>query len=109
MGGGFIIVPFMIILMRYDIHKAIGTSTAVIIFTSIGGIISYIINGWNIQGLPTYSIGYINILQLVVLAGLSIPMAQLGVKIAHRLPGQKLKYIFAALMFYIGLRMIGIL
>lgn len=108
-GGGFIIVPFMIILMRYDIHKAIGTSTAVIIFTSIGGIISYIINGWNIQGLPTYSIGYINILQLVVLAGLSIPMAQLGVKVAHRLPGQILKYIFAVLMFYIGLRMIGIL
>jgi uncharacterized membrane protein YfcA len=92
-GGGFIIVPFMIILMRYDIHKAIGTSTAVIIFTSIGGIISYIIAGWNIQGLPTYSIGYINILQWIVLAGLSIPMAQLGVKTAHKLPGHKLKYL----------------
>jgi uncharacterized membrane protein YfcA len=71
--------------------------------------VSYIVNGWNIQGLPIYSIGYINILQLVVLAGLSIPMAQLGVKVAHKLPGQKLKYIFSALMIYIGLKMIGIL
>ncbi len=107
-GGGFIIVPFMVIAMRYDIHKAIGTSTAVIVFTSIGGIISYIFNGIGVQALPQYSIGYVNLLQFIILAGASIPMAQIGVKAAHKLPSRKLNYIFIALMVLIGLEMIGI-
>ncbi|MBI5680045.1 MAG: sulfite exporter TauE/SafE family protein [Methanobacterium sp.] len=108
-GGGFIVVPFMVILMRYDIHKAIGTSTAVIVFTSIGGIISYIFNGWGMQGLPQYSLGYVNLLQLVLLAGASIPMAQIGVKTAHKLSSRKLNYIFVGLMILIGLKMIGVI
>lgn len=108
-GGGFIVVPFMVIAMGYDIHKAIGTSTAVIIFTSIGGIASYAFNGFGVQGLPQYSLGYINLLQFVVLAGASIPLAQLGVKAAHKLPARKLNYIFIALMVYVGLSMIGVI
>ncbi|MCZ3366555.1 MULTISPECIES: sulfite exporter TauE/SafE family protein [Methanobacterium] len=108
-GGGFIIVPFLVIAMGYDIHKSIGTSTAVIIFTSIGGIISYIFNGLGVPGLPQYSLGYINLLQFIILAGASIPMAQLGVKAAHKLPADKLNYIFIALLIYVGLNMIGII
>jgi uncharacterized membrane protein YfcA len=108
-GGGFIIVPFLVIAMGYDIHKLIGTSTAVIIFTSIGGIISYIFNGMGVPGLPQYSLGYVNILQFVILAGLSVPMAQLGVKVAHKLPADKLNYIFIALLVYVGLNMIGVI
>jgi uncharacterized membrane protein YfcA len=108
-GGGFIIVPFMVILMRYDIHKAIGTSTAVIVFVSIGGIISYIFNGLDVSGLPQYSLGYVNLLQLVLLAGASIPMAQIGVKVAHKLPSRNLNYIFVGLMILIGLKMIGVI
>ncbi len=108
-GGGFIIVPFMVMAMGYDIHKAIGTSTAVIIFTSIGGIISYIFNGLSVPGLPQYSLGYINLLQFVILAGASIPMAQLGVRAGHKLPARELNYIFIALLVYVGLNMIGII
>jgi hypothetical protein len=108
-GGGFIIVPFMALFMRCSMHEAIGTSTAVIVFTSIGGIISYIINGWGVAGLPPYSLGYINMLQLVLLAVTSIPMAQFGVRAAHSLPSKHLNYIFVVLLVYVGLRMIGIL
>ncbi|OEC88917.1 MULTISPECIES: sulfite exporter TauE/SafE family protein [Methanobacterium] len=108
-GGGFIIVPFLVIAMGYDIHKSIGTSTAVIIFTSIGGIISYIFNGLGVPGLPQYSLGYINLLQFIILAVASIPMAQLGVKAAHKLPADKLNYIFIALLIYVGLNMVGII
>ena len=107
-GGGFIMVPFMAIFMRYSMHEAIGTSTAVIVFTSIGGIISYIFNGWGVYGLPLYSIGYVNLLQFIFLAGTSIPTAQLGVKAAHRLPSKQLNYIFVVMLVYIGLKMIGI-
>ena len=102
-------VPILIILMGFGAHKAVGTSSAVIIFTSIGGIVAYILSGVNATGLPPYSIGYINLLQLVLLAGASIPMAQMGVKVSHKLPEKQLKYIYMVVMFYIGLKMIGIL
>ncbi|MCE7697719.1 MAG: sulfite exporter TauE/SafE family protein [Methanobacterium paludis] len=108
-GGGILMVPILIILMGFGAHKAVGTSSAVIIFTSIGGIVAYILGGMNATGLPPYSVGYINILQLVLLAGASIPMAQVGVKVSHKLPEKQLKYIYIALMFYIGLKMIGVL
>ncbi len=103
-GGGVLIVPVMVLALKFDIHKAIGTSTAVMIFTSIGGVISYIVNGLNASGLPPYSLGYVNILQWMCLAGTSIPMAQLGVKVAHKLPSKQLKYIFAVVKIYMGLR-----
>ncbi|MEN4017527.1 MAG: sulfite exporter TauE/SafE family protein [Methanobacterium sp.] len=108
-GGGFIIVPFMVILMKYGIHKSIGTSTAVIVFTSTGGIISYVFNGIGVYGLPPYSLGYVNLLQFAILACTSIPIAQLGVKISHNLPSKQLNYIFTIILIYVGLKMMGII
>ena len=81
---------------------------AMMIFTSIGGTISYMLDGLNVSGLPPYSIGYVNLLQWILLAGTSVPMAQVGVRAAHRLPAKKLKYIFIAVMIYMALKMIGV-
>jgi uncharacterized protein len=107
-GGGIILIPILVLLMDFDMHKAVGTSTAVIIFTALGGIIAYIINGINILGLPPYSIGYINLIQLILLAGISTPMAQIGVKASHILPEKQLRYIYIVVMLYIALKMIGL-
>lgn len=107
-GGGVIMVPILNILLRFPIHKAIGTSTAFIVFASIGGIITYIFTGINTTGLPPYSIGYVNLVQLAALALTSIPMARLGVKAAHNLPDKKLRYMFAILLLYIALKMMGV-
>jgi uncharacterized protein len=107
-GGGVVLVPILIILMGFSMIKAVGTSTAVLIFTSLGGIIAYISNGVNVVGLPPFSVGYINIIQFIVLAIISVPMAQLGVKVSHNLPEKQLRYIFILVMFYIALKMIGI-
>lgn len=68
-GGGIVLIPIMVILLGFSMIEAVGTSTAVIILTSVGGIISYAFNGWAVPGLPEYSLGYINILQLVILTG----------------------------------------
>jgi len=107
-GGGVVMVPILNLLLRFPIHKAIGTSTAFIVFASIGGILTYIFTGMNATGLPSYSLGYVNLLQFAALAGTSIPMARIGVKAAHRLPDKELKYIFAALLIYIALKMMGV-
>lgn len=107
-GGGILIVPILIILMGFGAHKAVGTSSAVIIFTAVGGILTYIFTGMNTQGLPQYSVGYINMVQFLALSITSIPTAQLGVKASHKIPEKDLKYIYAALMIYIALKMIGV-
>jgi len=107
-GGGIVLVPILIFLMKFNIRTAIGTSTAVLVFTALGGVTSYIINGINVVGIPPYSIGYINLIQLVLLAGVSTPVAQLGVKASHKLPEKQLKYIYILVMMYISLKMVGL-
>jgi len=108
-GGGVILVPAMVIAMGFGMYQAIGTSSVTIAFNAVGGVIAYAINGWGVPGLPDYSLGYIDLLQFALLAGASIFTASWGVKVAHRLPAEKLKYIFVVLMVYIGLKMIGVL
>ncbi|SDN66243.1 hypothetical protein SAMN04488516_10464 [Desulfonauticus submarinus] len=107
-GGGVLMIPVMVLALRFDMHQAVGSSTALMIFASIGGILSYILNGLSVSGLPSYSLGYVNLLQWVLLAGTSVPMARVGVMVAHKLSPQKLKYLFIIVMIYMGLKMIGV-
>lgn len=107
-GGGVILVPVMIMIMGFGILQAVGTSSVAIALNSVGGIISYAVNGWGVPGLPPYSIGYINLLQFGLLAGASVITAQLGVRYAHRIPGELLRRIFIILMIIVGLDMLGI-
>lgn len=107
-GGGVLMIPIMVFFLKFKMHQAVGTSTALMIFTAVGGALSFLINGLGVQGLPPYSTGYLNWLQWILLAGCSIPMAIVGAKTAHLLPAKKLKYIFIAVMFYMGLKMTGL-
>jgi len=107
-GGGVLMIPIMIYFLKFKIHHAVGTSTALMIFTAIGGSLSFLINGLGVQGLPPYSTGYLNWLQWILLAGCSVPLAIVGAKTAHLLPAKQLKYIFIVVMFYMGLKMIGV-
>jgi len=108
LGGGVVAVPVMVLALKFKMHNAIATSLAMIIFTSTGGVVGYIINGLGIPNLPAYSIGYINLRTWLLLAVTSIGMAQVGAMTAHRLPAKQLRWIFIAVMFYVGLRMLGV-
>jgi uncharacterized membrane protein YfcA len=108
-GGGVILVPVMVIALGFGLFQAIGTSSVAIAFNAVGGIVAYIVNGIGVPGLPAYCLGYIDLLQFVLLAGTSIFSASWGVNAGHRLPEKWLKYIFVALMIYIGLKMIGLM
>jgi len=107
-GGGIVAVPVMTLALRFRMHNAVATSLGMMILTSAGGVIGYIINGLGVPDLPAYSIGYVNLQSWLLLAVTSIGMAQVGAITAHRLPAKQLKYIFIALMFYMGLKMLGL-
>ncbi len=107
-GGGVLVVPIMVLALKFKMHNAVATSLAMMIFTSIGGLIGYIINGLGVPNLPAYSIGYVNLPTWFVLAVTSVGMAQVGAITAHKLPAKQLRYIFIAVMFYMGPKMLGV-
>jgi hypothetical protein len=94
--------------LHFTMHRAVGTSLAMIIFTSFGGTIGYILNGLAVPNLPPFSLGYVNLPIWACLAVTSIPVAQLGARTAHQVHAQQLRYAFSALLLYIALRMIGL-
>jgi uncharacterized membrane protein YfcA len=106
--GGVLIIPILVVGLRFSMHMAIGTSTALMAIISVFATLYYAIYGLGVAGLPEYSIGYVNLLQFVLLAATSVPMAQVGAHIAHRIPGKQLKLIFIIVMVYMGIKMIGV-
>lgn len=107
-GGAILMIPVMVLALRFKMHTAIATSLAAMMFTSAGGIVGYIVNGLGAPDLPPYSLGYINLPAWLLLAATSVGMAQLGTVTAHRLPARQLRYFFVVVIFYMGLKMIGV-
>ena len=83
-GGGVVAVPILVLALRFKIHNAVATSLAIIFFKSIGGIVGYIVNGLDVQGLPDYSIGYVNLASGFLLIISSFILVQVGAVVAHR-------------------------
>ncbi|MDK9706004.1 MAG: sulfite exporter TauE/SafE family protein [Desulforhopalus sp.] len=104
-GGGTLSVPFML-WCNIKVHNAIGTSAAIGLPIAVAGTVGYIVGGWNAPGLPAYSIGYVSLPALVGIAAASVLTAPLGVKLAHSLPVDKLKKIFALLLFVVATKML---
>lgn len=103
LAGGSIFVPFL----RYttgDIHKAIGTSSALAWSLALSGGIGYILSGWNVTDLPSTNLGYIHVPALLCIAFTSMLIAPLGVRLSHALPVGVLKKVFAVLLYASAIR-----
>lgn len=107
-GGGVFLIVILTALLGFSLIEAIGTSSIFISLTAIGGFLSYVVSGWGVSTFP-YSIGYVSIINFLLIACFSVPMASLGAKYAHKVPQKKLKIIFSILVLYIALKMLGIL
>ncbi|MBA3011891.1 MAG: sulfite exporter TauE/SafE family protein [Proteobacteria bacterium] len=105
-GGGTLSVPFMV-WCNIPVHHAIGTSAAIGLPIAVAGTIGYLFNGWGLDALPAYSLGYINLPALLGIASVSVLTAPLGVKLAHSLPVDRLKQIFALLLYGVGTKMLA--
>ena len=106
LGGGALLVPVLVILLGYPIHRAVGTSSATLIFSSAGAVTGYIVAGWGMAGLPPWSAGYVNLPTAAILAVTTIPCARLGVRFAHSRSGRNLQVLFAGLLVVVGVSML---
>jgi uncharacterized membrane protein YfcA len=102
-GGGLFAVPFLI-WCNVSAKQAIGTATAISLPTSLLASLGFIWSGWN-QNLPAYSLGYIYLPALLVIASSSVLLAPLGAKLAHQLPTKTLKKIFALFLLILTVYM----
>lgn len=103
-GGGSMTVPFLV-WCNVGIHRAIGTSAAVGFPIAVAGAAGYIVNGLSAD-LPRYSLGFVYLPALVGVALASIVTAPFGARLAHSLPIDKLKKIFACLLIVMGTKML---
>lgn len=90
LGGGFLLIPALLIIFQKGIKQAFGTSLAVIT--------AYVIPGTIIHSL----LGHVNWLLAFFLALGVIPGAYLGAKVAMRLREQILQFAFGLFLIFIA-------
>ena len=94
-GGGFIMVPVMVYLLRMPMHVVVGTSLFQILFTCIDVTI--------MQAYTNHTVDFL--LALLLLLGSTIG-AQIGAKISKRLAGEQLKIFLAILVLLVMVKML---
>ena len=99
-GGGFITVPFLT-RANVRIHEAVATSAACGFPIALAGTAGYIVAGWNVA-LPAGTIGYIYLPALATVVAVSVLTAPLGAKAAHALSVDRLRRLFAMLLYVLA-------
>jgi hypothetical protein len=98
-GGGFIMVPVMVYMLRMPMHVVVGTSLFQILFTCIDVTI--------MQSYSNHTVDFVLALFLMVGSALG---AQLGAKISKNLKADQLKIILASLVLVVmGKMLYGLL
>ncbi len=102
-GGAAYITAYMK-LYGWSIHKAVGTATGFGPIIAIPAVFGYVAEGWRSSAGVPFSLGYVNLLGLVIIAPLTVLVAPLGVRVAHRLSRRTLEYAFVAFLLSVALR-----
>ncbi len=89
-GGGFIMVPVMVYMLRMPMHVVVGTSLFQILFTCINVTI--------MQAVTNYTVDLV--LALILLVGSTLG-AQVGAKLSGRLKADQLKILLASIVLLV--------
>jgi uncharacterized membrane protein YfcA len=103
-GGGTLVVP-LVSRGNVKFSQAIGTAAAVGFPIALSGVVGYVLNGLRATDLPPYSLGYVYLPALIGLTGAAMLAAPFGVRMAHRLPVDRLRMIFAVLLYVLAVKM----
>lgn len=93
-GGGFIIVPAMIYLLRMPTSVVVGTSLFQVVFVTAATTILHAVTNMNVD----------IVLALLLMAG-GVIGAQFGAVAGEKLKGEQLRFLLAGLVLLVGLRM----
>ncbi len=102
-GGGIFNNTFMTLYGR-QMLQAVATSSGVGVLIAVPGALGYIWAGWSAVGLPPFSLGFVNLLMIVIVMPMTLLVAPLGVSMAHRLPKRQLEIGFGLFMVFVAVR-----
>jgi uncharacterized membrane protein YfcA len=94
-GGGFVIVPAMIYILRMPTNVVMGTSLVQIVFVTATTTILHAADNYTVD----------IVLAAILILGGAIG-AQFGVRMATRLRGEQLRLMLAILVLAVGLRLL---
>jgi uncharacterized membrane protein YfcA len=100
-GGAFVSVPFMT-WCNVKIHDAVGTSAALGFPIAFAGTLGYIYAGQGLPQMPPGALGYLYWPGVLVISIMSMLMAPLGARTAHRMDIQPLKRLFAVVLYLLA-------
>ncbi|MDQ7004624.1 MAG: sulfite exporter TauE/SafE family protein [Ghiorsea sp.] len=104
-GGGTMSVPFLT-WCNIKVQHAIATSAALGVPIALAGAMGYAMSGWEHEGLPIYSVGYVYLPAVLLVSLVSVLTVPWGVRLSHRLPVDMLKKVFAVLLLLLALKML---
>ncbi|WP_104165694.1 sulfite exporter TauE/SafE family protein [Cryobacterium sp. N22] len=93
-GGGIVMVPLLISLVRMDQRRAAATSLAAIVPTSIVGSLTYLVNG------------HIDLVAGAIIAAGAVVGSVIGTNLLRRIPLFWLRWLFIALLILVAVRMV---
>lgn len=93
-GGGIVMVPAMIFLLKTDIRLAIGTSLAIIIPTALSGAFKH------------YQQNNVDLKLALTLAPMAIIGAYFGAHLVETIPQQTLKRMFGGFLILAGAKLL---
>jgi uncharacterized membrane protein YfcA len=94
-GGGFIMVPVMVYMLRMPMHVVVGTSLFQILFTCI--------NVTFMQAISNHTVDLV--LAIILLIGSTLG-AQFGVRVSRRLKADQLKILLASIVLLVMVQML---
>jgi uncharacterized protein len=102
-GGATFVVPLLTLYGR-PILSAVATASGIGPLIALPGVIGFAWAGWDEPGLPPLSVGFVNLVGMVIVAPLSVYAAPYGVRLAHNIPRRWLELAFAAFLASVSIR-----
>jgi uncharacterized protein len=96
-----------IVLTLYgkSIHQAVATSAGLGVPITIVGTIGYVLAGWHDRALlPPFSLGFVSLVGVVIMAPVSSLAAPYGARLAHKLSRRTLELAFSIFLLLIAAR-----
>lgn len=105
-GGGIVAIPVLLNWVGMEVKRVAAASIGIVAFAAPAGILSYVVAGRGLEGLPPGTLGFVSVpLALALIPG-AVLLAPLGTRINQRLPVHILRKGFGFLMLGVGLRLL---
>jgi len=104
-GGGTLSVPFLS-YCQVKMQQAVGTAAALGLPIAVAGMLGFVYSGWGLAVLPELSLGYVYLPAWLGISIANVLFAPAGARLAHVLPAQQLRRMFAIFLAILGIIML---